>query len=156
MESYRILPLNCALRKVLQLVGIRPQEFFAAMRLFANWSICVLWADRDWRVSTGPREAEPPKTSAPLRQRAVHRGRGPGGRFGRFHYLAQSGRLPHLRNRNWTINNDVIGLPREPSTDARGRRDSTHQNLRSIQDAVIVDRKAETVLAARISLHRLN
>jgi len=79
MESYRILPLNCALRKVLQLVGIRPQEFFAAMRLFANWSICVPWVDRDWRVSTGPREAEPSKNSAPLRQRAVHRGRSPGG-----------------------------------------------------------------------------
>ena len=43
MESYRILPPNCAFRKVLQLVVIRPQEFFAAVRLFANWSICVIW-----------------------------------------------------------------------------------------------------------------
>jgi len=43
MESYGILPSNCAFRKVLQLVVIRPQEFFAAVRLFANWSICVIW-----------------------------------------------------------------------------------------------------------------
>src|SRR5260370_26749410 len=43
MESYRILPPNCAFRKVLQLVVIRPQEFFAAVRLLANWSICVIW-----------------------------------------------------------------------------------------------------------------
>ena len=43
MESYRILPPNCAFRKVLQLVVIRLQEFFAAVRLFANWSICVIW-----------------------------------------------------------------------------------------------------------------
>ena len=99
-ESYRILSPNCAFRKVLQLVVTRPQEFFAAVRLFANWSICVLWVDRDCRVSTGPRKAEPPKNADPLRQRAVHRGRGPGGRFGRFHYLAQSGRLLHLRKRN--------------------------------------------------------
>jgi len=43
VESYRILPPNCAFRKVLQLVVMRPQEFFAAVRLFANWSICVIW-----------------------------------------------------------------------------------------------------------------
>ena len=36
MESYRILPPNCAFRKVLQLVVIRPQEFLAAVRPFAN------------------------------------------------------------------------------------------------------------------------
>src|SRR6202049_5278216 len=24
-------------------VVMRPQEFFAAVRLFANWSICVIW-----------------------------------------------------------------------------------------------------------------
>src|SRR6267154_1923947 len=43
MESYRILPPNCAFGKVLQLVVIRPQEFFAAVPLFANWSIYVIW-----------------------------------------------------------------------------------------------------------------
>jgi hypothetical protein len=43
MESYRVLPPNCAFQKVLQLVVIRSGEFFAALRLFANWSICVIW-----------------------------------------------------------------------------------------------------------------
>src|ERR1700680_2522612 len=95
MESYRILPPNCAFRKVLQLVVIRPQEFFAAVRLFANWSICVIW----WKAV---REQPPlrtlfsPKNADPLRQRAVDRGRGPGGRFGRFRYFAQSVRPAHL------------------------------------------------------------
>jgi len=54
VESYRILPLNCAFRKFLQLVVIRRQEFFAAVRLFANWSICVIW----WNAV---REHPPPR-----------------------------------------------------------------------------------------------
>ena len=42
MESYRILPPNREFRKVLQLVVIRRQEFFAVVRLFANWFVCEM------------------------------------------------------------------------------------------------------------------
>src|SRR6266436_4745455 len=73
MESYRSLPPNCAFRNVLQLVVIRPQEFFAAVRLFTNWSICVTWWNAV-REHPSLRALYSPKNADPLRQRAVDRG----------------------------------------------------------------------------------
>ena len=97
MESYGILPPNCAFRKVHQLVVIRPQEFFAAVRLFANWSICVIW----WNTvrEHPPRRALFSKNADPFNEQSIVAA-AQAGDFGRFHYVAQSGRLPQLRKRN--------------------------------------------------------
>jgi hypothetical protein len=95
MESYGILPPNCAFRKVVQLEAITPQEFFAAVRLFTNWSICVIW----WKaVREHPplRTLYSPENADPFRQRAVDGGRGPGRRFGGFRYAAESVQSAHL------------------------------------------------------------
>src|ERR1700733_14279583 len=78
MESYRILPPNCAFRKVLQLVVSKTARILRCRATVCELVHLCNMVQRCPKAST-PASNLFSKNADPLRQRAVHRGRGPGG-----------------------------------------------------------------------------
>ena len=112
MESYGILPPNCAFRKVLQLVVIRPQEFFAAVggvlichrTLPCRATVCELvHLCNMWNAvrEHPPRRAlYSPKMTTHLDNEQSIVAAAQAGDLDAFITLLNAGRLPHLRKRN--------------------------------------------------------
>src|SRR6266853_6301101 len=95
MESYRTVPPNCAFPEDPPVGSHKTARILRCRATFCELVHLCNMVERCPRASTSESTLFS-ENADPLRQRAITGGRGPGGRFGRIRYAAESVQSAHL------------------------------------------------------------